>query len=152
MRKAPAPLNENRHLTFRSETVCELIADCVVARVFERSWLCAGHAPALAAHSGGGWPRGEACSPADEPAPPTSAATPARATSESATLGRRAHRVFVNGIPDSPFEVRVPQSSPGGVRVSSARGRLFPGLPREQVERPAAAPVVSQGVAAGPTT
>ena len=52
--KAPAPLNAKRHFTFNLETVWELIGDCVVARVLDRSWLCAGQAPAFAAHSGGG--------------------------------------------------------------------------------------------------
>jgi hypothetical protein len=48
------------HLTFSFETVFELIGVWVVARVLARSWLWAGHAPALAAHSGGGWPRAAA--------------------------------------------------------------------------------------------
>jgi hypothetical protein len=52
--KVPAPLRGKRHFTFNWETVWALIGDCVVARVFDRSWLCAGQAPALAAHSGGG--------------------------------------------------------------------------------------------------
>jgi hypothetical protein len=38
------------------ETFVELMEDCVVARVFEMSWLWAGQASAFAAHSGGGWP------------------------------------------------------------------------------------------------
>src|SRR5256885_16599778 len=44
------------HLIFSFETVFELIGVWVVARVLARSWLWAGHAPALAAHSGGAWP------------------------------------------------------------------------------------------------
>ena len=55
--KAPKPLEPlkaNVHLTFSCDTVWALIGDCVVARVFDRSWLCAGQAPVFAAHSGGG--------------------------------------------------------------------------------------------------
>ena len=69
MPKALAPLSRKRHFTFSCETVWESIGDCVVARVFARSWLCAGHEPALAAHSGGGCPTAGAGSAADDDVP-----------------------------------------------------------------------------------
>jgi hypothetical protein len=50
-----------------------LIGDWLVARVFDRSWLCAGQV--LAAHSGGGCPTGEVGPPSDdEAAKPTTTA------------------------------------------------------------------------------
>ena len=52
------PVNAKRHLSFSLATVWESIAVLVVARVFARSWLCAGQG--LAAHSGGGRPTGPA--------------------------------------------------------------------------------------------
>ena len=39
------PVNAKRHSSFSFATVCESIAVLVVARVFERSWLWAGHGP-----------------------------------------------------------------------------------------------------------
>src|SRR5690242_14081139 len=76
--EAPTPLIGNAHFTFSRETVWESIGVWVVARVFERSWLCAGQLPALAAHSGGAWPtvEEEETSPAaDEPQPADAIAT-----------------------------------------------------------------------------
>ncbi len=58
--KAPnelVPGSAKRQRTRSFATLCEVIDVRVVARVFARSWLCAGHAPAFAAHSGGGRPR-----------------------------------------------------------------------------------------------
>src|SRR5690348_4823517 len=113
--KTLALLIEKRHFTFRLETVCELIGDSVVARVFERSWLCAGHEPALAAHSGGGWPT--------EDASPAAGALPVQPTRARAATSapRRAtpalpHRIlFVNDIVE-----RLPSSS-GTWRKVAAR-------------------------------
>src|SRR5690242_18883098 len=80
MPKTLALLIERRHFTFSWETFCELIADWVVARVFERSWLWAGHEPALAAHSVGGWPTADPSPAAGElPAQPTRTRTATRA-------------------------------------------------------------------------
>jgi hypothetical protein len=60
-------LKANLHFTFSRDTVWALIGVCVVARVFARSWFDAGHAPALAAHSGGGWPTAADAGPAVAP-------------------------------------------------------------------------------------
>src|SRR3954467_5171487 len=97
MPKALAPLSGKRHFTFSCDTVCELIGDWLVARVFDRSWLCAGHV--FAAHSGGGCPTGEPGSPADGDAarPATTAtatATVAMATA-TAEIGQTAKDRFI---------------------------------------------------------
>src|ERR1700675_4955282 len=100
--KTLALLIEKRHFTFSLETVCELIGDSVVARVFARSWLCAGHEPALAAHSGGGWPTPDA---GELPAQPTRARTATRAP-KTATPALPQRILFVNDMVQ-----RLPSSS-----------------------------------------
>src|SRR6476619_5407962 len=113
--KTLALLIEKRHFTFSWETFCELIADWVVARVFERSWLWAGHEPALAAHSGGGWPTADASPAAGElPAQPTRARTATRAP-KTATPALPQRILFVNDMVE-----RLPSSS-GTWRKVAAR-------------------------------
>src|SRR2546430_9879192 len=91
------------HLTFSFETVFELIGVWVVARVLARSWLWAGHAPALAAHSGGAWPTAAASLELDVLLPdfeellpqPARATVTARATrAASASLPRLRVRIL----------------------------------------------------------
>ena len=75
------PVNAKRHASFSLATVRESIAVRVVARVFARSWLCAGQAPLFAAHSGGGFPLASAPS-----AGPAIAASAAAASSAASML------------------------------------------------------------------
>lgn len=58
------PVKAKRHRSFSLATVRESIGVLVVDRVFERSWLCAGHGASVADHSGGGRPTGPAASSA----------------------------------------------------------------------------------------
>src|SRR3977135_3435701 len=89
--KALTPFSGKRHLTFRLETFAELIAACVVARVFARSELCAGHEPASGADWGGACPTAEA--PGDAAGP--TAALMASAISTPITASVRPKRKLV---------------------------------------------------------
>ena len=103
--------------------------------MFERSWLCAGHEPALAAHSGGGWPTADASPAAGElPAQPTRAKTATRAAPKTATPAL-AHRIlFVNDmvarLPSSLGTCRKVAARAAHVFTASARSRPRPaGIP-----------------------
>src|SRR6266516_3265721 len=128
------------HLTFSFETVFELICVWVVARVLARSWLWAGHAPALAAHSGGAWPTAAAWLELDVLLPdveellpqPARATVTARATrAASASLPRLRVRILfakyiVERLPSNSGTCRTVAAQHPRVCTASPRSRSRP--------------------------
>src|SRR3954453_23375156 len=119
--KPLAPLKAKVHLTFSRDTVWALIGVCVVARLFARSWLNAGHAPALAAHSAGAWPT------AADAWPPVTASATAAVLTAAIAVGRVDQRslVFVGGMSlvTQPVD-RCRAPSPRSARRVRQTGRL----------------------------